>query len=194
MIFVNWTFIGRYVCDDDRRDRFRKDLRSTLFRPRELSETKWCGERGETCLDGSAIPSLKRSALAEGTHARVGGPTCEKPAEGRLLRFAGADVVGMSMVPEDVVAREEGLNVMVLNLVTNFVVVPDKYRSIRDEIEAKLAGKPMEIPVMQTVSHDEALAVAKEKAEVIKKLVESVVELILIIPGLLWSAVIRLGT
>ncbi|KAG6915158.1 hypothetical protein DXG01_012975 [Tephrocybe rancida] len=129
--------------------------------------------------------SLERSALAEGTYAWVGGPTYETPAEGRLLRFAGADVVGMSTVPEVVVAREEGLNVMVLSLVTNFVVIPDKYRSIRDEVEAELAGTPMELPVIQTVSHDEVLAVGKEKAEVMKKLVESIVELIPTIPELL---------
>ena len=61
------------------------------------------------------------------------------PAEGRLLRRAGADVVGMSTVPEVVVAREEGLNVMVLSLVTNFVVIPDSYRSIRDEVEAEVS-------------------------------------------------------
>ncbi|KAG6907393.1 hypothetical protein DXG01_009040 [Tephrocybe rancida] len=109
----------------------------------------------------------------------------EKPAEGRPFRFAGADVVGMSTVPKDIVACEVGLNVMVLSLVTNFVVVPDKYRSIRDEIEAKASRKPMEIPVMQTVSYDEDLVVGKNKAKVMKKLVESVVELIHTIPELL---------
>lgn len=82
--------------------------------------------------------SLERSALAEGIYAWVGGPTYETPAEGRLLRSAGADVVGMSTVPEVVVAREEGMNVVVLSLVTNFVVIPDTYRSIRDEVEQEV--------------------------------------------------------
>lgn len=41
-----------------------------------------------------------RDALAEGTYAWVSGPTYETPAEGRFLRAAGADVVGMSTVPE----------------------------------------------------------------------------------------------
>ncbi|KAG6805450.1 hypothetical protein H0H93_004774, partial [Arthromyces matolae] len=36
--------------------------------------------------------SLDRNALAEGIYAWVGGPTYETPAEGRLLRLAGADV------------------------------------------------------------------------------------------------------
>ncbi|KAG6826344.1 hypothetical protein H0H92_000243 [Tricholoma furcatifolium] len=122
--------------------------------------------------------SLERNALAEGVYAWVGGPTYETPAEGRLLRAAGADVVGMSTVPEVVVAREEGLNVMVLSLVTNFVVIPDRYRSIRDEVEAELEGKPIELPQIQTVSHDEVLMVGREKAGVMKKLVETIVELI----------------
>lgn len=41
-----------------------------------------------------------REALGEGTYAWVSGPTYETPAEGRFLRNQGADVVGMSTVPE----------------------------------------------------------------------------------------------
>ena len=55
-----------------------------------------------------------------------------------MLRAAGADVVGMSTIPEVVVAREEGMQVMVLSLVTNAVVIPDKYRSIKEEVEAEV--------------------------------------------------------
>ncbi len=82
---------------------------------------------------------LEHSALAEGTYAWVSGPTYETPAEGRFLRRVGADVVGMSTVPEVLAAREEGLEVMVLSLVTNFVVIPDTYRSIRDEVAAEVS-------------------------------------------------------
>jgi len=70
----------------------------------------------------------------------VSGPTYETPAEGRFLRAAGADVVGMSTIPEVIVAREEGLEVLVLSLVTNFVVIPDKYKSVREEVEAEVCG------------------------------------------------------
>lgn len=79
-----------------------------------------------------------RDALAEGTYAWVAGPAYETPAEGRFLRNAGAHVVGMSTIPEVIAARQEGLEVMVLSLVTNMVVIPDKYRSIRDEVEAEV--------------------------------------------------------
>jgi purine nucleoside phosphorylase len=78
------------------------------------------------------------SALAEGTYAWVAGPAYETPAEGRFLRNAGAHVVGMSTIPEVVAAREEKLEVLVLSLVTNMVVIPDTYRSIKAEVEAEV--------------------------------------------------------
>jgi len=118
---------------------------------------------------------LEDSALAEGIYAWVSGPTYETPAEGRFLRRVGADVVGMSTVPEVLAAREEGLNVMVLSLVTNFVVIPETYRSIKEEVQAELAGKKVELPQAQVVSHEEVLAIGQEKAGVLMKLVESVV-------------------
>jgi len=93
---------------------------------------------------------LDKNALAEGTYAWVSGPSYETPAEGRFLRNAGADVVGMSTVPEVVVAREEGMNVMVMSLVTNFVVIPESYRSIRDEVDAEVTALVAEASVFLT--------------------------------------------
>ena len=74
--------------------------------------------------------SLPRNALAEGTYSWATGPTYETIAEGRLLRAAGGDVVGASTVPEVIVARSEGMEVLVLSLVTNFVVIPDSGMSV----------------------------------------------------------------
>jgi len=78
-------------------------------------------------------------AIQEGTYAYVSGPTYETPAEGRFLRNSGADVVGMSTIPEVIVAREEDMEVCVISLVTNFVVIPQGYRSIREEVEAEVS-------------------------------------------------------
>lgn len=75
--------------------------------------------------------------LAEGTYAWVTGPTYESSVEGRFLRTAGADVVGASTVPEVLVAKEEGMEVLVLSLVTNSVVMAQK-ESIRAEVEAQM--------------------------------------------------------
>ncbi|EIN14522.1 inosine guanosine and [Punctularia strigosozonata HHB-11173 SS5] len=120
--------------------------------------------------------NLPDSALAEGVYAWVSGPTYETAAEGRFLRTAGADVVGMSTVPEVLAAHEEGMQVMVLSLVTNAVVIVDSYRSIREEVKAELAGKPIELPPTSVVSHEEVLSVGQAKAEVMRQLVEHIVQ------------------
>ena len=87
--------------------------------------------------------SFPDSALQEGVYAWVSGPTYETPAEGRFLRNVGADVVGMSTVPEVVTAREEGMEVTVLSLVTNKVVIPDKPRSIKEEVRLEVSSISM---------------------------------------------------
>ncbi|KAI0313879.1 nucleoside phosphorylase domain-containing protein [Amylostereum chailletii] len=114
-------------------------------------------------------------SLAEGTYAWVSGPTYETAADGRFLRAAGGDVVGMSTVPEVVVARDEGLNVLVLSLVTNMVASSEGYRSVKEEVEAEIAGTAIERPKTPTVSHDEVLAMGAQMADVMKRLVEKVI-------------------
>ncbi|KAI0761369.1 hypothetical protein BD413DRAFT_486037 [Trametes elegans] len=141
-------------------------------------------------LSSAYSPSLRRlaflaahrlkigfDALAEGVYAWVSGPTYETPAEGRMLRNAGADVVGMSTVPEVLAGKEEGLEVLVLSLVTNKVVIPEKYRSIKEEVEAELAGRPIARQEEQVVSHEEVLLIGKQKAEVMKGLVQNIIEM-----------------
>lgn len=57
--------------------------------------------------------------LESGVYACLPGPSYETPAEIRMLRTLGADVVGMSTVPEALVARHSGLEVLAFALVTN---------------------------------------------------------------------------
>ncbi len=80
--------------------------------------------------------------LAEGVYAAVPGPHYETPAEVRMLRTLGADLVGMSTVHETIAARAAGAEVLGVSLVTNAA--------------AGMTGAPL--------SHEEVLAAGRDSA------------------------------
>jgi purine-nucleoside phosphorylase len=74
--------------------------------------------------------------LRRGIYAALSGPSYETPAEIRMLRLLGADAVGMSTVPEAIVARQMGLRVLGLSCITNMAAgVLDKPINHEDVIE-----------------------------------------------------------
>lgn len=57
--------------------------------------------------------------LREGVYAAMPGPSYETPAEVRMLRILGADLVGMSLVPEAIAAGHAGMEVLAISVVAN---------------------------------------------------------------------------
>jgi purine-nucleoside phosphorylase len=93
-------------------------------------------------LRGIADASAARLGvtLRHGVYAALTGPSYETPAEIRFLRLAGVDAVGMSTVPEAIVARHMGLEVLGLSCLTNMAAgVLDRPLSHQEVIDAGVA-------------------------------------------------------
>ena len=91
--------------------------------------------------------------LAEGVYAGLPGPHYETPAEIRMLRTLGADLVGMSTVHETIAARAAGAQVLGVSLVTN--------------LAAGMTGQPL--------SHDEVLEAGRQSADRMGALLAAVI-------------------
>jgi len=87
------------------------------------------------------LSAPKELILTRGIYAAVSGPSLETPAETRLLRLAGADAVGMSTVPEVIVARHGGVAVLGISVIAN-VNDPDNFQEI---VEADILQKMNEV-------------------------------------------------
>ncbi|MEN8200042.1 MAG: purine-nucleoside phosphorylase [Thermodesulfobacteriota bacterium] len=104
----------------------------------------------KTALD--AASHCKIANVISGTYVCIPGPSLETPAETRWLRNCGADAVGMSSVPEIIVARHAGMDVLGLSVVSN-VNDPDNFApiilqdiiSIAEAMEPKLEQLIVEI-------------------------------------------------
>jgi len=82
--------------------------------------------------------------VRRGVYVQVGGPNFETPAEVRFLRLIGGDAVGMSTVPEVVVARQLGLEVLGLSVISNAAAgLPGALLEHDDVMAAMAAAAPI---------------------------------------------------
>ncbi len=91
--------------------------------------------------------------IEKGVYAYMGGPQFETPAEIRMLRALGADLVGMSTVPEVITARHCGIEVLGFSCVTNMAAGMENgglNREVIDEAE-KLARKRLTFLIEKVV-------------------------------------------
>lgn len=94
-----------------------------------------------------------RMKLQRGVYLAVSGPTYETPAEIRAFARLGADAVGMSTVPETIVARQHGLRVAALSCITNLGAGLSKTPLSHEEVlETAERVKPTAAALLETVA------------------------------------------
>jgi len=105
----------------------------------------------ESADEAAAARGLR---VAHGVYVAVHGPSYETPAEIRFLRTIGADAVGMSTVPEALVARHMGMEVLGISCITN----------------------PAAGVLPEPLHHEEVMAVARRVKREFSSLLEGVIE------------------
>ncbi|KAK9728915.1 Purine nucleoside phosphorylase [Basidiobolus ranarum] len=114
-----------------------------------------------------------REFVREGVYCFVSGPSYESPAEARMMKAVGGDVIGMSTVPEVIVARHCGMKVLGFSLVTNFVVTRRERTADEESPEFNLPAEDN----VETPNHEEVLAVGVMRSKDMQNLVKKIVEL-----------------
>jgi len=121
---------GELVIVSDHVDLVRRPWDAALGGPQGESDVRptrrLAGPAYDPALVEIALEATRQAGVVarRGVYALLSGPTYETRAEYRMLRAVGADVVGMSTVPEVVAGRRLGLEVTVCSVVTN-VATPD---------------------------------------------------------------------
>jgi len=100
-----------------------------------------------------AVAAEQHIRLGHGVYVALHGPSYETPAEIRFLRTIGADAVGMSTVPEAIVARHMGIEVLGLSCISNAA--------------AGVLPKPL--------NHDEVMEVARRVRGTFARLLEGII-------------------
>ena len=92
--------------------------------------------------------------LKEGVYVGVSGPTFETPAEYKMFRVIGGDAIGMSTVPEVIVARHMGMQVFGISIITDSGVPGEIVEISHQEVQqvARLAEPKMSLIIRELIS------------------------------------------
>jgi purine-nucleoside phosphorylase len=135
---INWMFFGGLASGQTFAGRIPRD--KTRLYDRELGQV--------------AVKAARRHdfSLHRGVYLGVSGPCYETRAEYRAFRRLGADCVGMSTVPEVLVAAECGLRILGLSTVTN-VACPDAPKKVTAEevVEVAQIARPRVRAILEAV-------------------------------------------
>ena len=113
-----------------------------------IESEKMVREKFESGASRSGKPFLRR-----GVYCALSGPSYETPAEIRMMRLLGADVVGMSTVPEAIAARHQGMRVLAISCITNFAA------GITDDV----------------IHHEEVMETGAKVADTFKELLKRII-------------------
>ena len=99
----------------------------------------------ELRLKAMEIANKKNIKLQHGVYVGLTGPTFETPAEYNYLRIIGGDAVGMSTVPEVIVANHAGMKVLAFSIITDLGVIGKIVEVSHEEVQiaAKIAQPKM---------------------------------------------------
>lgn len=124
---------------------------------------------------------IKVDDIQEGVYAYVSGPSYESRTEARVLAMMGADVVGMSTVPEVIVARHAGIKVLGLSLITNPVVTA-RGKDAKKEVMTELGIKTVVDAEIDTelikADHQEVLEASAKRADDMQRMVKIFADLL----------------
>jgi purine-nucleoside phosphorylase len=100
------------------------------------------------------VASDHRIDLKQGVYIGVSGPTFETPAEYRMFRLLGGDSIGMSTVPEVIVARHMGMRVFGISVITDSGVPGEIVEITHDEVQevAQKAGPKVSLIIKELIA------------------------------------------
>jgi purine-nucleoside phosphorylase len=114
--------------------------------------------------------------LQEGVYAFSAGPTYETRAECRMFSALGADLVGMSTVPEVIVARHSGIKVLALSLVTNNCLLDPSVKGNDPSVKGLDEKALHDLTSKGAANHLEVLAAGRLAAARMQTLVSLVID------------------